>query len=89
MSPCPMPVRQLKYHTDSLSWSVSVGMRVMPLAKKFVARDRSDKMTDGLYSTGLKMHTMVTENRQQRKFKPIGCDFNGDIVRLPEYRNPF
>ncbi|GBO21195.1 hypothetical protein AVEN_5387-1 [Araneus ventricosus] len=28
-------------------------------------------MTDGLYSTGLKMHTMLTNNRQQRKFKPI------------------
>ncbi|GBM03432.1 hypothetical protein AVEN_265472-1 [Araneus ventricosus] len=34
------------------------------------------------------MHTMVTENRQQRKFKPIGCDFDGNVVRLPPYRNP-
>ncbi|GBO17498.1 hypothetical protein AVEN_151254-1 [Araneus ventricosus] len=30
---------------------------------------------------GLKMHTMVTGNCQQRKFKPIGCDFDGDVVR--------
>ncbi|GBN92406.1 hypothetical protein AVEN_16228-1 [Araneus ventricosus] len=28
----------------------------------------------------------MTENRQQRKFKPIGCDFDGDIVRHD--RNP-
>ncbi|GBM42608.1 hypothetical protein AVEN_148938-1 [Araneus ventricosus] len=34
------------------------------------------------------MLTMVTENRQQRKLKPIGCDFDGDVVCLPRYRNP-
>ncbi|GBM39524.1 hypothetical protein AVEN_270708-1 [Araneus ventricosus] len=34
------------------------------------------------------MHTMVTENRQQRKFKPVWCDFDGDAVLLPRYRNP-
>ncbi|GBM64878.1 hypothetical protein AVEN_20442-1, partial [Araneus ventricosus] len=33
-------------------------------------------------------HTMVTEYRLQRKFKPIGCDFDGDVVRLPRYKNP-
>ncbi|GBN63429.1 hypothetical protein AVEN_64189-1 [Araneus ventricosus] len=40
------------------------------------------------YSTSLKMPTVLTKNRQQRKFKPIGCDFDGDVVRLPRYRNP-
>ncbi|GBN12466.1 hypothetical protein AVEN_66492-1 [Araneus ventricosus] len=40
------------------------------------------------------MHTMATESRRQRKFKPIGCDFDGDVVRqerrgvVPHDRNP-
>ncbi|GBM31123.1 hypothetical protein AVEN_58919-1 [Araneus ventricosus] len=34
----------------------------------------------GLYSIGLKMYTIVTENCQQRKFKPVGRDFDGDVV---------
>ncbi|GBL60647.1 hypothetical protein AVEN_154630-1 [Araneus ventricosus] len=28
------------------------------------------------------------KNRQQRQFKPLRRDFDGDAVRLPLYRNP-
>ncbi|GBN12276.1 hypothetical protein AVEN_235548-1 [Araneus ventricosus] len=58
----------------------------MPLVKRFVARDRSDEMTEIVdciqpiqYS-----HDLL----QQRQFKPIGCDSDGDAVHLPLYRNP-
>ncbi|GBN18321.1 hypothetical protein AVEN_56668-1 [Araneus ventricosus] len=34
------------------------------------------------------MYTIVTENCQQRKFKPIGSDFDDDVDRLRRYRNP-
>ncbi|GBL73220.1 hypothetical protein AVEN_159281-1 [Araneus ventricosus] len=39
----------------------------------------------GVYSTGFRMHTIMTENRQQRKFKPMVCDFDGGVVRLLRY----
>ncbi|GBM06806.1 hypothetical protein AVEN_173571-3 [Araneus ventricosus] len=34
------------------------------------------------------MYTKVTENCQQRKFKPIERDLDSDAVRLPQYQNP-
>ncbi|GBM65782.1 hypothetical protein AVEN_129035-1 [Araneus ventricosus] len=55
----------------------------------FIARDRSED--DGnrvLHSTGLKINALMMENRQQRKFKPIGCDCDVDVVRFTRYRNP-
>ncbi|GBN18379.1 hypothetical protein AVEN_213041-1 [Araneus ventricosus] len=42
---------------------------------------RKDYGNRRLYSTGLKIHTMGTENRQQRKFKPIRFNTDGDVVR--------